>query len=169
MKSLLFFLLGFYPWFSAIAQEVMPPEGDDVCLLSQLDLSTVTYFDDQGRNAVHADLATYGTPLSVGGVVYSSGVGTHAPSKFVIKVNGARDFSALFGIDDAAAVDADGNFLPNEGEVDFRVVAWDSPQHSTVACEGTLRRSENKGFLLEALGLEGVEYLVLEFLPGANT
>lgn len=169
MKSLLFFLLGFYPWFSAISQTVSPPEGDDVCLLSQLDLSTVTCFDDQGRNAVHADLATYGTPLSVGGVVYSSGVGTHAPSKFVIKVNGARDFSALFGIDDAAAVDADGNFLPNEGEVDFRVVAWDSPQHSTVACEGTLRRSENKGFLLEALGIEGVEYLVLEFLSGANT
>jgi len=106
IPALLIGLLSFSP--HAFADTVTLPSGDDVCPLSSLDLTTVTYFDDSGKNSVQADKATFGTDLLVRGTTYASGVGTHAPSKFVVKVNGATEFHALFGIDDAAAVNSDG-------------------------------------------------------------
>jgi len=101
IPALLIGLLSFSP--QAFADTVTLPTGDEVCPLSSLDLTTVTYFDDSGKNSVQADKATFGTDLLVRGTTYASGVGTHAPSKFVVKVNGATEFHALFGIDDAAA------------------------------------------------------------------
>lgn len=58
--------------------ETIPPTGNDVCLLSSLDLTTVTYFNDDNKNKVYADKATFGTPLIIAGNTYTTGVGTHA-------------------------------------------------------------------------------------------
>lgn len=98
----------------AYADTVTPPPGGDICPLSSLDLTAVTYFDDSGKNSVHADKAIFGSDLLVRGTAYASGVGTHAPSKFVVRVNGATEFHALLGIDDAAAVNADGSYKPSQ-------------------------------------------------------
>jgi len=111
------FLVGFLPFAApSQADTVTPPTGSDVCLLSSLDLTAVTYFDDSGKNGVQADKATYGGDLLVRGTTYASGVGTHAPSQFVVKVNGATEFHALFAIDDAA------NHGAGAGRKSFRAV-----------------------------------------------
>lgn len=168
-KSLIYAFLLFCHALVAKPQTVNPPTGNDICLLSSLDLSTVTYFSDEDKNSVKADLSTYGTPLMVGGIAYDSGVGTHAPSRFVVKVNGATDFSAVFGIDDAAAIDGSGNYLPNEGAVNFTVTAYDADRVATVLKTGTLLRSDNKGTDIGTISLAGIVYLVLDFDSGANT
>ena len=102
------------------AETINPPTGSNICLLSSLDLSKVTYFNDDGKNNVYANKATFGSALIVAGNTYTSGVGTHAPSKFVVKVNGATTFHAVFGIDAAAPTQAE------HGIVDYNVITYGS-------------------------------------------
>lgn len=153
---------------TAHAETVDPPTGDNICKLSELDLSTVTYYNDNGKNAVQADLATFGTPLIIRDVTYSTGVGTHAPSKFVVKVNGATSFNAILGIDDAAAVNSDGSLKTNEGVVDYTVTTYAADKTSAVAYSGTIQRSDAEGFSIADLDLTNAEYLVLDFAIGSN-
>lgn len=75
--TLLFAVLLFFS-VPSHAGTVTPPSGGDICLLSSLDLTAVTYFDDSGKNSVRADKATFGSDLLVRGTTYASGVGTHA-------------------------------------------------------------------------------------------
>lgn len=150
------------------AQTVTLPEGDDICPLSELDLSKVTYFNDGDKNAVQANLATYGTPLVVGGTTYASGVGTHAPSKLVVQTNGATDFSVLLGIDDAAGIDGNGNYKQGEGVVDFVVTTYNAGHEATVCHQGTLRRTDNKGYEITDLDLSQAVYLVIDLQAGEN-
>lgn len=147
---------------------VSPPAGEGICLLSSLDLSTVTYFSDGGRNSVQADKATFGTPLLVRDTLYTSGVGTHAPSKFVVKVNGATRFSAVIGVDDAAAVNADGSFKPNEGVVDYAITKYAADKTTTNLGTGTIDRRDAEGTKID-LDVAGAEYLAIDFTNGANS
>ena len=145
----------------ARAATVSPPTGSNVCLLSSLDLSVVTYFNDDGKNGVNADKATFGTPLVVAGTTYASGVGTHAPSKFVIKVNGATEFHAVFGIDGAAPTQAE------HGIVNYSVTTYDSNHQPTVLNSGTITVNDTKGTNID-VKLDGAVYLVLNFDKGAQ-
>lgn len=152
----------------AVADTVDPPTGDNICELSSLDLTTVTYYNDSGKNSVQANKETYGTPLVIRGTTYSSGVGTHADSKFVVKVNGAKTFNAIFGIDDTAAVDASGNAKTNEGIVDYTVTKYAEDKTATVAYSGTIKRTDSEGFTIADLDVSDAVYLVLNFDKGTN-
>lgn len=141
---------------------VNPPEGSDICKLSSLDLSKVTYFDDNGKNSVAADLSTFGTSLIVRDTLYTTGVGTHAPSVFVVKTNGATEFHAVLGIDDDVLTTKD---LTVEGIVDFTVTGYDADLNSTVLKSGTIKRSDESGFHLN-VDLSGYSYLKLDLDDG---
>ncbi len=64
--------------------------------LSSLDLSTMT----TGWGQVQVDRSVDGNPLTIAGVQYEQGVGTHADSEFALAVNGATRFTAQVGVDD---------------------------------------------------------------------
>lgn len=139
--------------------ETITPTGNDVCLLSSLDLTTVTYFNDDNKNKVYADKATFGTPLIIAGNTYTTGVGTHAPSKFVVKVNGAKSFHAIFGIDAAAPNQA------KHGIVDYTVTTYNSSKQATTVKSGTITVNDATGTTID-VDLTGAVYLILNFDKG---
>lgn len=143
----------------AKAETITPPTGNDVCLLSSLDLTTVTYFNDDNKNKVYADKATFGTPLIIAGDTYTTGVGTHAPSKFVVKVNGAKSFHAIFGIDAAAPTQA------KHGIVDYTVTTYNSSKQATTVKSGTITVNDAAGTTVD-VDLTNVVYLILNFDKG---
>lgn len=143
----------------AKAETITPPTGNDVCLLSSLDLTTVTYFNDDNKNKVYADKATFGTPLIIAGNTYTTGVGTHAPSKFVVKVNGAKSFHAIFGIDAAAPSQA------KHGIVDYTVTTYNSSKQATTVKSGTINVNDAAGTTID-VDLTGAVYLILNFDKG---
>lgn len=143
----------------AKAETITPPIGNDVCLLSSLDLTTVTYFNDDNKNKVYADKATFGTPLIIAGDTYTTGVGTHAPSKFVVKVNGAKSFHAIFGIDAAAPTQA------KHGIVDYTVTTYNSSKQATTVKSGTITVNDAAGTTID-VDLTGAVYLILNFDKG---
>lgn len=140
-------------------RQLPPPTGNDVCLLSSLDLTTVTYFNDDNKNKVYADKATFGTPLIIAGNTYTTGVGTHAPSKFVVKVNGAKSFHAIFGIDAAAPTQA------KHGIVDYTVTTYNSSKQATTVKSGTITVNDATGTTID-VDLTGAVYLILNFDKG---
>lgn len=140
-------------------RQLPPPTGNDVCLLSSLDLTTVTYFNDDNKNKVYADKATFGTPLIIAGTTYKTGVGTHAPSKFVVKVNGAKSFHAIFGIDAAAPTQA------KHGIVDYTVTTYNSSKQATTVKSGTINVNDATGTTID-VDLTGAVYLILNFDKG---
>lgn len=140
-------------------RQLPPPIGNDICLLSSLDLTTVTYFNDDNKNKVYADKATFGTPLIIAGDTYTTGVGTHAPSKFVVKVNGAKSFHAIFGIDGAAPTQA------KHGIVDYTVTTYNSSKQATTVKSGTIKVNDAAGTTVD-VDLTGVVYLILNFDKG---
>lgn len=140
-------------------RQLPPPTGNDVCLLSSLDLTTVTYFNDDNKNKVYADKATFGTPLIIAGNTYTTGVGTHAPSKFVVKVNGAKSFHAIFGIDAAAPSQA------KHGIVDYTVTTYNSSKQATTVKSGTITVNDATGTTID-VDLTGAVYLILNFDKG---
>lgn len=143
----------------AKAETITPPTGNDICLLSSLDLTTVTYFNDDNKNKVYADKATFGTPLIIAGDTYTTGVGTHAPSKFVVKVNGAKSFHAIFGIDGAAPTQA------KHGIVDYTVTTYNSSKQATTVKSGTITVNDAAGTTID-VDLTGAVYLILNFDKG---
>ena len=128
-------------------------------MLSSLDLTTVTYFNDDNKNKVYADKATFGTPLIIAGDTYTTGVGTHAPSKFVVKVNGAKSFHAIFGIDGAAPTQA------KHGIVDYTVTTYNSSKQATTVKSGTITINDAAGTTVD-VDLTDVVYLILNFDKG---
>lgn len=127
--------------------------------MSSLDLTTVTYFNDDNKNKVYADKATFGTPLIIAGDTYTTGVGTHAPSKFVVKVNGAKSFHAIFGIDGAAPTQA------KHGIVDYTVTTYNSSKLATTVKSGTITVNDAAGTTVD-VDLTDVVYLILNFDKG---
>lgn len=127
--------------------------------MSSLDLTTVTYFNDENKNKVYADKATFGTPLIIAGNTYTTGVGTHAPSKFVVKVNGAKSFHAIFGIDAAAPNQA------KHGIVDYTVTTYNSSKQATTVKSGTINVNDATGTTID-VDLTGAVYLILNFDKG---
>ena len=67
--------------------------------LDELDLAPMT----AGWGAARTNLSVTGTPLSVGGVKFARGAGTHANSECLVTLDGrAQRFSARVGVDDNA-------------------------------------------------------------------
>jgi len=98
------------------------------------------------------DRSVSDTPLSVGGRVFTRGIGVHAPSRLTYDLGGEwRWLRGAVGLDDVVAR------LPARGSVIFRVrldgeLAWESP----------VRRGGDALLELPALDLADVERLTLE-------
>jgi alpha-galactosidase len=87
--------------------------------LDKLDLSTMS----AGWGTAHADKSVQGNTLSIAGQKFNRGVGTHAVSAYLLKINGyGKRFFATVGLDDEAT---------DKGSVEFFVlgdqkVLWQS-------------------------------------------
>ena len=87
--------------------------------LEDLDLSTMT----KGSDQVRKNQSTGGNTLTMNGVQYSKGVGTHAESHYVIYLNGkGLSFKAKGGLDDEQLE----NGTPRSNGVIFKVVNLDN-------------------------------------------
>lgn len=128
--------------------------------LGDLDLTKITCFDDAGKTKVRKNQNTMGGDLVMKGVTYTTGVGTHAPSKAIIELNGATDFHAILGVTDSA------DEKPNHGVVDYTVTLY-KDKEAEVICTGTLTREGTDVYDLNVL-TTGYDYLVLEYATGAQ-
>jgi alpha-galactosidase len=103
----------------------------------------------------HKNMSVDAHVLSIGGVHYAHGMGTHARSTLFINLaGGAKTFSASVGVDDEVS--------PNVGSVDFQVIGdgntlWDS---------GAMRVGDRaKQF---KVNLKGVKILELSVMPAKD-
>lgn len=141
---------------------ISPPQGENICLLGALDLSNVTVLSGQ---QVMADKSTAGNPLTIRDTIYVSGVGTHAPSTAVVKINGATRFVGRLGIDDEAE---NANDKPDHGIVDYVVrkhVGGDV--EGQVVAEGTIDRRDKMAVKLD-FDVTGWDYITLEAKSGSK-
>lgn len=163
LRLLTTLLLAFVSVCTFGVQFTPPPStttsDEGICQLSTLDLSTVTYFDDNGKTAVRANHNTFGGDLVIKGVTYQNGVGTHADSKFVVKVNGAKTFHAVIGIDDGA------DLKDAHGIVDYSFTTYDADRQSAVKASGTITRTQTEATTID-LDLTGSVYLIINFDKG---
>lgn len=139
------------------------PEGDNIHALSTLDLTKVTCFDDNGRTKVRADKSTLGNPIIVRDTLYTSGVGTHAPSKAIMKVNGATRFVSRLGIDDEATT------LAEHSIVDYEIKLCTPDNHAgNVVKSGRITRQDENSVKID-IDLTGADYLVLDLQAAGKT
>jgi alpha-galactosidase len=118
--------------------------------LETLDLSKIT----QGFGSPGMDKSVDGNPLTLGGVVYPHGIGTHAESVFVINLHGAAtQFTATVGVDDEAL---------KKGSVAFSV----SVDGKTVAQTGVLHGGDKPQRL--SVDLTGAKVLTLRVSDGGD-
>lgn len=139
---------------------VAPTTGAGIIQMSELDLSPITCFDDNGKTKVRANLTTLGDNIVLKGVRYESGVGTHAPSKAVIKLGGTTKFYTLLGVDDdASSADA-------HGIVDYTVTLYKN-KAAEVKASGTMNRTDASPVTVD-INVAGYDYLVLDYATGAQ-
>ncbi len=138
--------------------------------LETLDLSKMT----EGYGTAAAERSIDGHPLTLGGVVYPHGIGTHAVSEFVVDLHGsAARFTAMAGVDDETHARGSVAFSVS---VDGKTVArtdvlhgGDTPQRLSVDLTGARRL-----ILRVSDGGDGIAYdhadwagAVLTLVPGA--
>ena len=76
---------------------LLPVRADETVWLSSLNLSPAT----QGFGQPQADKSVDGHPLTLSGLTFAHGFGTHSPGLLVVQLNGgSRRFQATIGIDD---------------------------------------------------------------------
>lgn len=135
---------------------VDPPTGENICLLSALDLSTITCLSGE---TVRANKSTQNNPITVRDTVYTTGVGTHAPSVAIVKINGATRFVTRVGIDDEAD-NADDK--ANHGIASYTIRKHvDGDKTGVVVAEGTIDRRDAGAVRID-LDVTGWDYITLE-------
>ncbi len=134
--------------FTAFAQEAELLKGADApangMWVEQLDLSKMS----QGYGTSQAARSIVGKPITLKGVVYPHGVGTHADGAMVIDLKGAAErFIAMVGVDDETA---------GKGSVSFDVWVGDTLAAST----GTMHGGDAPKLL--SVDLRGAQQVTLE-------
>ncbi|MCM1029698.1 MAG: NPCBM/NEW2 domain-containing protein [Alloprevotella sp.] len=142
----------------------LPEEGEDgaeIIALSSLDLSNMV----TGWGTIRADKSIGNNPLKLRGVEYTSGLGVHANSQIVIKLNGSvTKFHAVCGTDD----EADNPNKPNEdGAMDWNVTLIGEGGVSKIAASGSCSKNTD-ATEVEVDCTGGWKYLVLNVDKGAN-
>lgn len=146
--------------FSSIALAATLSANADVIALADMDLSYITCLSGE---AVHKNQSTKGTDLAIRGTVYG-GVGTHAPSKCIIRLNGATEFHTLLGITDSAESPST---KANHGIAEYTVTLHKN--HETeVRASGTITRDDSAPVEVNLRDLAGYEYLELDFATGSQ-
>lgn len=168
-KSLRFLLFGALiligARFSAQAADytstVAPTTGAGIVQFSELNLSPITCFDDDGKTKVRSNQSTLGQPIVLRGVRYESGVGTHAPSVAIIDLKDATRFYTILGVEDDAAQ------LADHGIVDYTITLYKN-KVATIYQQGTIYRTDAAGKVLD-IDVTGYDYLKLDLATGAQT
>ena len=133
--------------------------------LEDLDLSTMT----KGSNAVNKNKSTDGNTLTINETIYGEGVGTHAESHYVIRLNGRGvSFKAKGGLDDEQLE----NGTPRSNGVIFKIVNLDS--NTEIASTGVVyggtdavslkQTSDNS----ETINLDGIQKIDLVVDPNGG-
>lgn len=161
IKALCFAML--ISGLNVYAENIPATTGNGIIQMSELDLSKITFFNDDGRTAVRANKDTYGGTLSLKGNTYESGVGTHADSKAVIKLNGATKFHAIAGVGDSA------DLIDGEGEVDHVITLYSGSINGATQVSSTFLTRKDDTVDVIDLDVAGYDYLVLHFQYGENT
>lgn len=163
-KQLCAALLAFGLTGAAYAQQVtvdLPtaPEGVEYVPLSSLDLSKTTC----GWHSPQANKTIDGNPITINDTVYTSGVGTHGPSKIIVKINASStDFYATLGIDDEIKSNA-------HGEFDYNVYTRDEKGNTQTVATGTVScKNGGKRSVKIHADVNGWKYLFLETTNGTD-
>ncbi len=133
-------------WMGVVAGAIAARAAAGTMPLETLDLKLMS----SGWGAALANRAVTTNPLSIGGKSYARGIGTHAPSQWVLALDGkAAEFRAEVGVDDQVK--------PGQpGSVEFVVIAGeDEVWRSGVMRAGQPAKSVR-------LPLTGVRQLILE-------
>lgn len=133
----------------------------DEIALSAMDLTKITCFDSDSKVAVRPNLSTSGNLLTLKGKVYTTGVGTHAPSKTIVKLNGATDFDCLIGVDDES------KSISGHGIIDYVVSLYKDKKPET-RFSGTINRTDEDAVNISLNDLGGYDYLMIDFQTGAQ-
>ena len=127
-----------------------PCAAEETVWLDTLDLSKATC----GWNTPQRNLALGGAPLRIAGQGFDRGIGTHAPGRFVIRLDGgAKTFAAKVGVDDEVR----GRPSAAKASVVFKVLAdgkvvWES---------GVMRLGDGpKAVRVDVAGVKHLELLV---------
>lgn len=129
--------------------------------LSSLDLTKMK----NGWGSPQANKSISGNSLIMNGTLYESGVGVHAPSAIVVKLNGAvTTFRAVGGLDDAMRTA--NNPKDKAGIVDYHVVLRGQDGQDQVVKSGTFTQ-DSEPFNLD-IDVRNAKYLILEVNNGAH-
>lgn len=135
------------------------PAARSTYYLSDMNLSKGTCGDNR---TLKKNLSSDGNALTLKGVTYTNGVGAHAPSRIIVKTNGAASFQTLLGIDDEAKVAAD------HGVADYAVTGVKTDQTQHILQSGTIRRSDASPVEM-SLDISGFDFLILDLTNGIGS
>ncbi len=143
---------------------ITPPESTesvDIALLGDMELSkgTTGWANHPSRNNLTID----GNPITLRDTVYTSGAGTHASSKIIVKLNGATRFVSRVGIDDEVA--AASNYDNRYGTANYKVTLKGEDNSEHVMAEGYITAVDPTTHLID-IDTNGWKYLILESTAG---
>jgi len=122
----------------------------DTVWLTSLDLSKV----HQGWGKPQIDKNIIEKPITIAGQTFAHGLGTHAPMKMYIVVNGATRFRASVGLDDSA--------LNQQGSLSFKVAA-----DGKILFQTDVMRAGMPARQVD-VDVKGMKMLVLTATPGGS-
>lgn len=127
--------------------------------LDQLDVSRGTCGDNK---TIQANKAANNNPLTMKGVVYQYGIGTHAESRLDISLRGeSTRFKCVVGIDDSAT---GADVLPNHGISEYRIINHSNGKDEIVK-SGTISKLDAAVVEID-LDVTGWEYISLVSVAG---
>ncbi|MCM1309964.1 MAG: NPCBM/NEW2 domain-containing protein [Bacteroides sp.] len=138
--------------------------AETISLSALSGIENITCFDDAGKTKPRANQNTLGGSLVIEGTTYTDGIGTHAPSVMIVKLNGATSFSGIIGVDDGAETAA------NHGVVDYVITGYaDSKDAATQLATGHLERANEVHHAdLSLPNLSGYQYVKIDIQKGAQ-
>ncbi len=148
----------------AMAQiTVTPPTSNgenDIALLGDMDVSK-TICGWNGHSNV-ANKTIDKRPITLKDTVYTSGVGTHATSQIIVKLNGATRFCTRVGLDDETRADAE---KAGHGIAEYKVSLQGEDNTVVVAAEGTIKTQDPSSVYID-VNTSGWKYLILDANAG---
>lgn len=127
--------------------------------LDQLDVSKGTCGDNR---TIQVNKSVDGKPLTIKGLVYTYGIGTHAESRLDISLRKeSTRFRCKVGIDDAAT---SSDVMPGYGISEYRIINHTNGKDSIVQ-SGTISRTDAEPVTID-LDITGWEYISIVSVAG---
>lgn len=133
------------------------PGLNAIALLGDMDITKTT--TGWSGHPTQANLSIEGNPLTVKDTVYASGVGTHATSEIIVKLNGAGRFVSRVGIDDEVKTST--RPLDNRAICTYSVVGKGDRPETTLA-SGIIKATDEWSQQVD-VNCDGFKYLILRF------